>query len=84
VLKLNDFRFLLKTPLAIIKKHKAVVHRSYRKNLGIDKKYVRVSSGDIDYMSYCYNGLNNREIGDLLVLDYSMVSVERRRLRKRV
>jgi putative transposase len=32
-------------------------------------------------MLYRYAGLNNREIGELMALDYSTVSVGRRRLR---
>jgi DNA-directed RNA polymerase specialized sigma24 family protein len=34
-------------------------------------------------MLYRYAGLNNREIGELMALDYSTVSVGRRRLRER-
>ncbi|MBA7543458.1 hypothetical protein ES705_35789 [subsurface metagenome] len=35
-------------------------------------------------MLYCYTGLNNREIGELMALDYSTVSVGRKRLREKL
>jgi hypothetical protein len=35
-------------------------------------------------MLYRYTGLNNREIGELMALDYSTVSVGRRRLREKL
>ena len=35
-------------------------------------------------MLYRYAGLKNREIGELMALDYSTVSVGRRRLRKKL
>jgi len=34
-------------------------------------------------MLYCYAGLNNREIGELMALDYTTVSLGRKRLRER-
>jgi len=34
-------------------------------------------------MLYCYADLNNREIGKLMALDYTTVSLGRKRLRER-
>jgi hypothetical protein len=38
----------------------------------------------LDETSYRYAGLRNREIGELITLDYSAISVRGRRLRKKL
>ena len=58
------------------------------REIGKDLDYVKSHKGAnrqiLMEMLYCYAGLKGREIGELMVLDYSTVRVGRKRLREKM
>jgi len=61
-----------------------IVCKEIGKDLDYIKNHQGVNRQILMEMLYCYAGLKGREIGGLIGLDYSTVSVGRKRLREKM